>query len=138
MFEEFSSGYYLGRLYVEPYAGDHAVLDSDFHRYVTDELYLDASDADATGETAGADDADTTAVDGDLDVASTPADEYRLPLVMKLGNTHFRVRGEGAVPADTLAVPREWLEDEPRRDERSRVLLAKREHAERLFDLGAV
>ncbi len=39
MFEPFSSGYYLGRLYVEPYAGDCAVINREHHERVTDRLY---------------------------------------------------------------------------------------------------
>jgi len=39
MFEPFSSGYYLGRLYVEPYGGDHAVINRGHHERVKDRLY---------------------------------------------------------------------------------------------------
>jgi hypothetical protein len=39
MFEQFSSGYYLGRLYVEPYDGDRAVINRDHHKQVIEELY---------------------------------------------------------------------------------------------------
>lgn len=132
MFEEFSSGYYLGRLYVEPYVGDHAVLDSDYHEYVNDELYADGgSEYPDAGEEASPE-WETRAPDADA------AADRGVPLVMKLGNTHFRVRGEGAVPSGTLAIPRDWLDEDPPRDEPREVLLAKREHAERLFDIGAV
>lgn len=39
MFEQFSSGYYLGRLYVEPYDGDHPVIHRAHHEQVNQELY---------------------------------------------------------------------------------------------------
>jgi len=39
MFEQFSSGYYLGRLYVEPYGGERAVINRDHHERVADQLY---------------------------------------------------------------------------------------------------
>lgn len=43
MFEQFSSGYYLGRLYVEPYDGDHAAIHRTHHEQVNEQLY-DAAD----------------------------------------------------------------------------------------------
>lgn len=39
MFEQFSSGYYLGRLYIEPYGGDRAVIHRDHHEQVNEQLY---------------------------------------------------------------------------------------------------
>ncbi len=39
MFEQFSSGYYLGRLYVEPYDGDHAAIHRSHHERVNETLY---------------------------------------------------------------------------------------------------
>jgi len=42
MFEQFSSGYYLGRLYVEPYGGDRAVINREHHERVNDQLYDEA------------------------------------------------------------------------------------------------
>lgn len=39
MFEPFSSGYYLGRLYVEPYSGDHAVINRGHHEQLKGRLY---------------------------------------------------------------------------------------------------
>ena len=39
MFEPFSTSYYLGRLYVEPYAGDRAVMHAEHHEQVTEQLY---------------------------------------------------------------------------------------------------
>lgn len=41
MFERFSSGYYLGRLYVEPYDGARAVMQHEQHERVNDQLYDD-------------------------------------------------------------------------------------------------
>jgi hypothetical protein len=77
MFSEFSRGYYLGRLYVEPYAGDHPAMHRTQHERVNEQVY-------ATGE----------------GVERTDA-----PLVMKLDDCHFPVQGAGDVPADTLALP---------------------------------
>ena len=39
MFEQFSTGYYLGRLYVEPYDGDHAAIHRAHHEQVNETLY---------------------------------------------------------------------------------------------------
>lgn len=39
MFEEFSGGYYLGRLYVHPTATDQAVIQRHQYDRVSDELY---------------------------------------------------------------------------------------------------
>ena len=83
MFEAFSRGYYLGRLYVELHTGDHAVMQRDQHERVNEQLY-------STGE--GVERVDS-------------------PLVMKLDRQHFPVLGDAAVPADTLAVPEDVLED---------------------------
>jgi hypothetical protein len=44
MFEQFSSGYYLGRLYVEPYGGDRAVINREHHEQVTEQLYESEDD----------------------------------------------------------------------------------------------
>lgn len=44
MFEQFSSGYYLGRLYVEPYGGDQAVIHTEHHDRVTTQLYDDETE----------------------------------------------------------------------------------------------
>ena len=42
MFERFSSGYYLGRLYVEPHADERAVMHRNHHVQVAEQLYDDA------------------------------------------------------------------------------------------------
>lgn len=112
MFEPFSSGYYLGRLYVEPARGEEAVLQRRHHESVNQELY-------ASGE---------------------GIERIDHPLVMKLENRHFPVHAGESVPEGTLAVPEELLEsiriENP--PELRSVLLAKAEHAKRLVEYGAV
>lgn len=107
MFEEFSGGYYLGRLYVEPYGGDRAAMHADQHEAANRQVY-------ANGE---------------------GVERLDHPLVMKVGETHFPVLGAGDVPADTLAVPHEYLEDIRVRDPPSleEVLLAKADQAGQLL-----
>ncbi|MFB6120278.1 MAG: DUF5802 family protein [Halobacteriaceae archaeon] len=83
MFEPFSSGYYLGRLYVEPHDGDRTLMQASEHEQVNRQLYT-------TGE--GVERVDT-------------------PLVMKVDTTHLAVHGDPAVPEQTLAVPEDVLED---------------------------
>ncbi|WP_254840617.1 DUF5802 family protein [Natronomonas marina] len=39
MFERFSSGYYLGRLYVEPHEDERAVMHREQHEQVSEQLY---------------------------------------------------------------------------------------------------
>lgn len=83
MFEEFSAGYYLGRLYVQPTDGDDAVIASEQHEQVNRELY-------ATGE---------------------GLERLDAPLVMKVHERHVAVHGEEGVPRDTLLLPASILED---------------------------
>lgn len=109
MFEEFSGGYYLGRLYVEPYDGDRAVMQAEQHERANRQLY-------ATG-------------DG--------VERLDHPLVMKLDETHFAVHGADEVPSETLAVPptvlsRTRVDDPPALRE---VLLAKADRAAQLLRL---
>ena len=108
MFEEFSGGYYLGRLYVERYAGDHPAMDRTQHEQVNEQVYT-------TGE----------------GVERTDA-----PLVMKLEECHFPVRGAPDVPADTLALPDSMLEaagvEHP--PTLREVFLAKADQAARLLE----
>lgn len=104
MFEAYSSGYYLGRLYVEPHEGDRALMDADQHERVVGQLYPDGTD-------------------GDL-----PEDS----LVMKLDGPHFLVEGAPDRPSDTLAVPEPLLDDDGCWDFRH-VLLAKNDRAEQLL-----
>ena len=109
MFESFSGGYYLGRLYVEPHGGERAVMQRDQHERVNEQLY-------ATG-------------DG--------LERLDAPLVMKLGTCHFPVHGDRGVPADTLALPASVLDgcrlDSP--PELREVLLATADRASQLLRL---
>ncbi|MFC7026420.1 DUF5802 family protein [Halomicroarcula sp. GCM10025324] len=109
MFEQFSRGYYLGRLYVEPTDGTAATMCREQHQRVNQQLY-------ATGE---------------------GVERTDLPLVMKLGPRHFAVRGNQAVPADTLAIPRDALEEMGVRNPPSlrEVFLAKADHAAQLLSV---
>jgi hypothetical protein len=109
MFEEFSSGYYLGRLYVEPRDGESAAMCRAQHERVNEQLY-------AAGE---------------------GVEQTDRPLVMKLGRRHLPVQGAAEVPADTLAVPHEILDDESIRNPPTltEVLLAKADRAAQLLRL---
>ena len=103
MFERFSSGYYLGELYVEPHGGDRAVIQRVDHERVNEQLYADGEGVER------------------LDA----------PLVMKLDGSHIPVTGDDDVPSGTLALPRE-LADETLPDRRN-VLLADADRAETLL-----
>jgi len=103
MFERFSSGYYLGELYVEPHDGDRAVIQRVDHERVNEQLYVDGEGVER------------------LDA----------PLVMKLDGGHIPVTGDDDVPSGTLALPRE-LADEALPDRRN-VLLADADRAETLL-----
>lgn len=109
MFEPFSASYYLGRLYVEPYDGDYAVMHCDEHERVNEQLY-------ATGE--GVERLDT-------------------PLVMKIGGRHFPVMGADGIPERTVALPEGTLEEVRVRNPPSlrEVLLATRDRAAQLLRL---
>jgi len=111
MFEQFSRGYYLGRLYVEPSNDDTVKMCREQHETVNKQLY---------GDSEG-----ITRLDN--------------PLVMKLGSTHFAVRGGDGVPADTLAVPDGLLDEQTVRNppEWTEVLLAKADHAATLWELAS-
>ena len=110
MFEEFSRGYYLGRLYVEPGEGDAAKMCRAQHERVNRQLYADGEGPDRVD---------------------------RL-LVMKLGTRHFVVHGDEDVPADTLAVPDEGLDGTVRNPPTLReVFLAKADRASQLLSLTA-
>lgn len=82
MFEEFSTGYYLGRLYVEPHGGEQAVMQRETHERVNRQLYAEGEGIERTD----------------------------LPLVMKIGTTHFTVHGEEGVPEGAVALPDEALD----------------------------
>lgn len=109
MFEQFSRGYYLGRMYVEPRDGERAAMARDQHERVNEQLYTEGSGVERLDR----------------------------PLVMKLENTHFPVHGDDGVAADTLAVPDVVLADTRVRNPPTlrEVLLAKADHAERLLNL---
>lgn len=108
MFEAFSDGYYLGRLYVEPYGGDRPVMHAGQHEQVNRQMY-------ATG-------------DG--------VERLDHPLVMKLDDHHFAVHAAEDVPTGTLGLPGPLLEDT--RIERPpalrEVLLARADRATQLLD----
>ncbi len=106
MFEEFSGGYYLGRLYVRPSGSDQALMHRHQHERLNERLY--------------ADDATVRRLDN--------------PLVMKLVDAHFPVHADESVPADTLAVPEDLLAERVRNPPALKeVFLAKADHAERLL-----
>lgn len=109
MFERFSSGYYLGRLYVEPGEADQAAIALDAHEQVNEQLY--------TGE---------------------GIERTDLPVVMKLGTTHFTVTGEDGVPADTLVVPESLVDATEIRNPPTlrEVFLAKAERARQLLSVA--
>ncbi|TMT85708.1 hypothetical protein E2L06_03510 [Haloterrigena sp. H1] len=107
MFEVFSRGYYLGRLYVTPTDGHRALMHSEQHERINEAVY-------ATGD--GLERLDT-------------------PLVMKLETSHFPVHGADDVPTNTLALPEPMLEDTDVRNPPSlrEVFLARRERARQLL-----
>jgi hypothetical protein len=108
MFEQFSSGYYLGRLYVEPGREEAAAMSAAQHERVNEQLYADGG-----------------------------VERTDLPLVMKLETAHFPVYGDEGVPADTLVVPEELVAetsiDPPDLEE---VFLAKAERARQLLSVA--
>lgn len=108
MFEKFSAGYYVGRLYIEPHEGEHAVMDRDQHVAANEQVY-------ATG-------------DG--------VERVDHPLVMKVDESHFPVFAADDVPSDTLGLPDVVLEatrvDTP--PTLREVLVAKAERAAQLLE----
>lgn len=109
MFEEFSAGYYLGRLYVQPTDGADAVIDRGQHEHVNRELYT-------SGE---------------------GVERLDAPLVMKVHERHVAVHGEDGVPQDTLMLPQSILAD-TRVDNPPAliaVMLAKADRARQLLGL---
>ncbi|PSQ58384.1 MAG: hypothetical protein BRD23_07080 [Halobacteriales archaeon SW_9_67_25] len=109
MFEEFSRGYYLGRLYVEPGEVDAAKMCRVQHERVNRQLYADSEGVERPDR----------------------------PLVMKLGTNHFAVHGDEEVPADTLAIPDEFLDDTVRNPPALReVFLAKADRASQLLSMA--
>lgn len=84
MFERFSSGYYLGEMYVQPRPEDAAAIKRSDHERVNEQLY--------------ADDTGLSRLDN--------------PLVMKVGTQHFPVVGDDDVPSGTLALPEASVPDD--------------------------
>ncbi|MFB6311828.1 MAG: DUF5802 family protein [Salinirussus sp.] len=109
MFEQFSRGYYLGRLYVKPRAEEPAAMSERQHELVNEQLYADGDGVERTDH----------------------------PLVMKVGTRHFPVTGAPDVPANTLAVPAGILEDTSIRNPPTltEVLLATADRAAQLLRL---
>jgi len=107
MFEPFSRGYLLGRLFVEPHDGDTPVIHEAQHAEMNRRLYADG--------------------DG--------VERLDFPLVMKLEETHFPVLGEDGVPTDTLGLPPDYIEEIDRCEpaDACEVLLARAERAEQLL-----
>lgn len=103
MFEQFSSGYYVGELYIEPYDCDQAAIQRADHEQVNRLLYT-------TGEAV---------------------ERFDAPLVMKFEGTHFPVLGDEGVPTGTLVVPEEWANNDL--PDRREVFLAKADRAEELL-----
>lgn len=126
MFEPFSSGYYLGRLYVEPHGGDHPAMHREQHEHVSEQLYAD----DGTEETAET--SPERRPEPRLERSDRGGDQ---PLVMKIGGTHVPVHGAEGVPERTVALPDDWLAATRLRNPPTltEVLLAKRERAEQLL-----
>jgi hypothetical protein len=110
MFEQFSRGYYLGRLYVEPSRDEMATMCRQQHERVNEQLYADGEGVERLDR----------------------------PLVMKLGSTHITVHGEDGIPADTLSVPEEVLDETTVRNPPTlrEVLLAKADWASQLLELA--
>lgn len=84
MFAPFSSGYYVGRLVVEPHRGDEAFMQREQHERVNEQLY-------ASGR---------------------GVERIDYPLFMKLFKRHFAVHGADDVPTDTLLVPSALINDD--------------------------
>lgn len=108
MFEQFSKGYYLGRLYVEPSSREHATMCREQHELVNEQLYADGGGIERLDR----------------------------PLVMKLGTRHLAVHGDEEVPADTLSVPEAVLADTDVHNPPTlqEVFLAKADRASQLLD----
>ncbi len=110
MFEEFSNSYYIGRLFVTPSADECPVMQQAQLERVNDELLAD----------------------------ETELSRLDRPIVMKLGQRHFVVHGDEAVPAGTLALPESVMADASIENPPSEcgVLVAKPDRAEQLMWLN--
>lgn len=109
MFERFSRGYYLGRLYVEPSVDGSPAMCREQHEQVNQQLYANDEGVERTDH----------------------------PLVVKLGTRHLAVEGDERVPADTLAVPEDVLSETNVRNPPTlqEVLLARADRAKQLLSL---
>ncbi|WP_276260916.1 DUF5802 family protein [Haloglomus litoreum] len=150
MFARFSSGYYLGRLYVQPHDGDRPVMHREQHDHVTGQLYgdepvetwLEGSDDGSVAIDRPAE-ADPMEPSGRLPGAENrdereAPDESERPLVMKIGGAHVPVHGEAGIPEQTVALPGDWLaatrvKNPPTLTE---VLLAKRDRVDQLLKVA--
>lgn len=83
MFEQFSRGYYLGRLYVEPRNAKRAAMSTEQLEAIDRQLYR----------------------------AADPGNRDR-PVVMKVGRRHYRIQGDRGIDAGELAIPRSATEIE--------------------------
>ncbi len=108
MFERFSSGYYLGRLYVEPHGNERAVMHREQHERVSDQLYDGADDPAPLVMKIGSAHVPVHGADG------VPGRTVALP--------------ESVLPAAGVENPPALSE----------VLLAKADRAAQLLDLGSV
>jgi hypothetical protein len=110
MFEQFSSGYYLGRLYVEPSDGDRPAMHREQHERVNEQLYAEGEGVERTD----------------------------WPLVMKIGGAHVPVHGDDGVPERTVALPADWLDATRVRNPPTlkEVLLAKKDRAAQLLQVA--
>ena len=108
MFEEFSAGYYVGRLYIEPYDGDHAVMDREQHEEANEQIYSSGKKIERLDQ----------------------------PLVMKVEQSHIPVFAADDIATDTLGLPEDVLEatriDTP--PTLKEVLVAKAERAAQLLE----
>lgn len=105
MFEQFTSEYYLGELYVQPRDANRAAIRRADQECVNEQLY----------------DEETVRLDA--------------PLVMKVGTKHLPVVGDDELPSGTLAVPRESVPEDLkyRVPGRQEVLLATPDRAGELL-----
>ncbi|MFB6282759.1 MAG: DUF5802 family protein [Halobacteria archaeon] len=113
MFEDFSRGYYLGRIFVEPTDGEKPALQEEQYRKIKKALYQDSGE---TSIRSGTD----------------------KPLVFKINNSHLKVEGDHEIPSKTLGIPRKVLDgiriDNP--PTLKEVLLAKPKHASNILSLS--
>lgn len=107
MLEAFSASYYVGRLYVEPHEGRHAVMERGQHEAANERVY-------AAGE---------------------GVERLDHLLVMKISECHVPVFAADDVPSDTLGLPEPALEAATveRPPTLTEVLVAKAERAAQLL-----